>query len=189
MLEFLNGPRRDRTCDPLIKSPARVLTATKTHRQLPRSSRGLRVRSWLLSAGVGACSRTEHGQSLAPSLEVEEAAVFVKLRPADPGRSTLLNGSRAAPHCGHLRASARQGPDRVRWSPPRSGPARCSSRHLGAPSAGAPRAPDSTRASHAWTAAWVRRSAPDAVRGDKGGVPLRQRQIGPVREGDGLPRC
>src|SRR5262249_35911279 len=67
--EKVSGPRRDRTCDPLIKSRAMMPTATKACRQLPRISRSWLARSWSLSAGVGACSRTEHGQSLAPSLE------------------------------------------------------------------------------------------------------------------------
>jgi hypothetical protein len=46
-----------------ILSRAGMLTATKTCRQLSGISRLWVARSWLLSARVGGCSRTEHGQS------------------------------------------------------------------------------------------------------------------------------
>jgi hypothetical protein len=54
-----HGPRRDRTCDPLTKSPAKTATATETHRQLPRISEGSRC-------VLGRCrqgSATVHGQN------------------------------------------------------------------------------------------------------------------------------
>jgi hypothetical protein len=96
---FLNGPRRDRTCDPLIKSPAKTATATETHRQLPRISRLRLVRSWSLSAGVGGCSRTEHGQSPVPRprwpLVLARRTSCVRQRPGRPDRARGLTAARA----------------------------------------------------------------------------------------------
>src|SRR5262249_40104397 len=58
----LPGPRWRNWQTQATQNQPKAVTATKTHRQLPRISRSRSARSWLLSARVGGCSRTEHGQ-------------------------------------------------------------------------------------------------------------------------------